>query len=343
MRGISDLDCLKNGKRSLALNLKDKKGIEILKKLTAKSDVLIEPFRSGVMESLGLGPQTLQDINPRLIYARLTGFGQSGPYASMAGHDINYVATSGVLSFLGRKNEKPTPPVNLLADFGGGGLTCALGIILALFEREKSGKGQVIDCSMVEGTAYLSSWLFRSQQLPIWGNERGNNVLDTGSHFYDTYETSDGKYMAVGALENQFYDILVEKLNTDGLSEQWNDFEWKKKILKAVFKTKTREEWCKIFDGTDACVTPVLEHNEAPNHPHNKERESFIRLENGIVAPKPAPKLNRTPGVSMADVPDVENGADTEDILLELGYTKNDIEQLNKEQVVKIIPKKSKL
>lgn len=334
---------MKNGKKSLALNLKDKKGIEILKKLARRSDVLIEPFRSGVMEGLGLGPKVLQEINPRLIYARLTGFGQSGPYAPMAGHDINYVATSGVLSFLGRKNEKPTPPVNLLADFGGGGLSCALGIILALFERTKSGKGQVIDSSMVEGTAYLSSWLFRSQHLPIWGNERGNNILDTGSHFYETYETSDGKFMAVGALESQFYEILVEKLNIDGLSEQWSDFDWKKKILKAVFKTKTRDEWCKIFDGTDACVTPVLEAYEAPNHPHNKERESFDVLENGIVAPKPAPKLSRTPGVSTAEMPVVENGADTEEILLELGFTKEDVEQLNKDQVVKTVSKKAKL
>ncbi|XP_072353421.1 alpha-methylacyl-CoA racemase isoform X3 [Scyliorhinus torazame] len=203
-------DVLGRGKRSVALNIKKPEGAEVLKQLCNRSDVLIEPFRRGVMEKLGLGPEGMLEQNPKLIYARLSGFGQSGQYSKNAGHDINYIALSGLLSKFGRKGENPYAPLNVVADFAGGGLMCAMGIILALYERIKSGKGQVIDANMVEGAAYCSSWLWKSQQLSLWNRERGENLLDTGAPFYETYKTSDGKYMAVGALEPQFYDKLIE-------------------------------------------------------------------------------------------------------------------------------------
>lgn len=205
-----ELDCLANGKKSLALNLKHSKGVRILKNLCRSSDVLIEPFRKGVMEKLNLGPDILLKENPRLIYARLSGYGHSGAFSDNSGHDINYVALSGLLSSIGRKGENPIHPVNLVADFGGGGLMCALGIILALFERTNSGVGQVVDNAMVNGAAYLGSWIYRSQKLPVWGKDRGENLLDTGAHFYEVYRTKDGKFISVGALEPQFYLELLQ-------------------------------------------------------------------------------------------------------------------------------------
>lgn len=204
------MDCLSNGKKSISLDIRTSKGASILKSLCKQSDVLIEPFRRGVMEKLNLGPDVLLKDNPRLIYARLTGYGQSGPLSNRVGHDINYVAYSGLLSLLGREDEKPSPPINLIADFGGGGLTCAFGILLALQERNSSGLGQVVDSSMVNGAAYLGSWLYRSQNLPVWGKSKGNNWLDTGAHFYEVYQTKDGKYMSVGAIEPQFYQQLID-------------------------------------------------------------------------------------------------------------------------------------
>lgn len=205
-----DLDCMANGKKSVALNLKHPAGLIALKKICNKSDVLIEPFRRGVMEKMNLGPDILLKENPQLIYARLSGYGHSGLFSHNAGHDINYVALSGLLSLFGRRSENPLPPVNSIADFGGGGLMCALGIVLALFERKSSGLGQVVDNSMVNGAAYLGSWLYRSQNLPIWGKERGENILDSGAHFYEVYKTKDGKFLSVGALEPQFYEELLK-------------------------------------------------------------------------------------------------------------------------------------
>lgn len=205
------MDVLSNGKKSLALDMQDPKGVNIFKTLCKESDVLIEPFRKGVMERLNLGPDVLLKENPKLIYARLTGYGQSGPLSTVAGHDINFVAYSGILSLLGREHENPKPPINIIADFGGGGLMCALGIMLALYERTQSGLGQVVDNSMVNGASYLSSWLYRSQRLPlIWGQPRGNNMLDSGAHFYEVYKTKDGKFMTVGAIEPQFYQDLID-------------------------------------------------------------------------------------------------------------------------------------
>lgn len=336
------MDCLRNGKRSLAIDLKSPKGIEIVRKLSRKSDVLIEPFRKGVMENLGLGPGALMGDNPRLIYARLSGFGQIGPYSGKAGHDINFLALSGILSLLGRKHENPIPPCNLLGDFGGGGLICAFGILLALLERSKSGKGQVVDSSIADGTAYLCSWIFRSQKLPIWGKPRGQNMLDTGVHFYETYKTKDNKYIAIGAIESKFYDNLVEKLNNNTLKDQFTNFNEKKKILADIFATKTRDEWCTVFEDCDACFAPILELSEVADYPHNKEKGNFLLTSDGTV-PKPAPVLSRTPGESKANCSATENGSDTQQIMLELGYTQNEIEKLNDESVIKVVSSQCKL
>jgi len=271
------------------------------------SDVIIEPFRPGVMEKLGLGPEVLLKDNPRLIYARLTGFGADGRgiFGKRAGHDINYIATSGVLSMFGRKGENPYAPVNFAADFAGGGLLCAFGICTALLERARSGKGQVVDSAMVEGSAYVASWMFRSRNLPIWGNPRGENILDGAAHFYETYETKDGKFMAAGALEPQFYALLLQGLGlTENQAPHFANFEESKKLFTNIFKSKTQSEWCKIFDGIDACVTPVLDWQEAPNHPHNKARDVFRQKtdESDPVVPNPAPKLSRTPATSQYGV-----------------------------------------
>ncbi|KYQ58461.1 Alpha-methylacyl-CoA racemase [Trachymyrmex zeteki] len=322
------LDCLGHGKRSISLNLKSEEGINIFKKLSDQSDVIIDTYRRGVMEKLKIGPNELMVTNKKLIYARLTGYGQNGSFANMAGHDINYLGLSGLLSLFGRYNEKPTPPINLAADFGGGGLMCALGIILALYERTQSNVGQVIDASMVEGSAYLGSWLFRSQKMGIWENPRGRNLLDTGSHFYDTYETKDKLYMCVGALEPQFYKIFLEKL---GLSSnevpQYENFEKNRSKITEIFKTKTQAEWCAIFDGTDACVTPVLNLKDVTLHIHNKQRQTFTIVEDNLI-PNPAPRLSRTPGISLGNQRNPQAGEDTVQILTELKFQPNEIDHL---------------
>lgn len=331
-----EMDCLGNGKTSLALNLKAKESVNIIKKLSKNSDVLIEPFRPGVMEGLGLGPNVLLKENPRLIYARLTGYGDKGVYSPRAGHDINYLSLSGLLSLFGRAGEKPIAPLNLAADFGGGGLMCAFGIVLALLQRQSSNVGQVIDCNMVEGSSYLGSWLYRSQHLPIWGKPRGHNFLDTGRHFYETYETKDGKFMAVGALEPQFYAQLLKGL---GLSPdeitQFDNYEESKKVFTKRFLEKTQDEWRVIFDKCDACVTPVLSLEEAPLHPHNAERNAFVvSHENGQLVPGPAPRLSVTPGMSQAVTPAPKRGQHTVSVLQDLGYTRSDIAKLENMNVI---------
>ncbi|XP_032679695.1 alpha-methylacyl-CoA racemase [Odontomachus brunneus] len=323
--GVQIFDCLGHGKRSIALNLKSQEGIEIFKKLSSQSDVIIDTYRKGVMEKLKIGPEDLMTINKKLIYARLTGYGQSGPYAKMAGHDINYLGLSGLLSLFGRYNEKPTPPVNLAADFGGGGLMCALGIILALYERCNSNVGQVVDASMVEGSAYLGSWLFRSQKLPIWGNSRGKNILDGGAHFYDTYETKDKRYMCVGALEPQFYEVFLEKLGlTSDEMPQYENFEENRRKITEIFKKKTQAQWCAIFDGTDACVTPLLSLQDAASHVHNQHRKAFTTAANDVI-PNPSPRLSRTSAVSAGTRENLQPGQNTVEILTELKYQSKEI------------------
>nr|XP_020662766.1 alpha-methylacyl-CoA racemase [Pogona vitticeps] len=325
------------GKRSLAVDLKQPLGPATLRRLCQKADVLIDPFRIGVLEKLGLGPDILCQDNPKLIYARLTGFGHAGKYAKMAGHDINYLAVSGVLSKLGRKDENPYAPINLLADFAGGGVMCAMGIVMALYERVTSGKGQVIDSSMVEGTAYLSSFLWKSQNIGLWNRPRGENLLDSGAPFYETYKTADGKYMAVGALEPQFYAQLISGLGLDSrkLPSQMSFSDWPemKKMFADIFIKKTQAEWCEIFDDTDACVTPVLTFDDVASHPHNKERGSFLKNDQEEISPRPSPVFSRTPATpSFKRDPFI--GEHTKEVLLEYGFTKEEISKLHSLKVI---------
>ncbi|KAI5705526.1 hypothetical protein M8J75_016033 [Diaphorina citri] len=327
-------DTVGYGKKSLCINLKKAKGLSVMKNLANQSDVILEPFRKGVMEKLQLGPDVLCKSNPRLIYARLSGYGQDGPYSSMAGHDINYLGLSGILSLLGWRNRNPTPPCNLAADFGGGGLMCALGIVMALFERSKSGRGQVIDCNMVEGSAYLGSWLTRTQDTFLWDKPRGENLLDGGAHFYDTYETKDGRFMAVGALESQFYAQLLAGLGMTEEELPQHEVETGRAKLTEKFKEKTQAEWCEIFDNTDACVTPVLSLSQATSHPHNVHRGSFIPNRAGVVAPAPAPRLSRTPGTSKITEPNPAPGVHTREVLRHFGYSDANIEELIREDVI---------
>ncbi|XP_065163479.1 alpha-methylacyl-CoA racemase [Atheta coriaria] len=333
------VDILGNGKKTIALDLKKSEAIKVIKQLSNQSDVLIDPFRAGVLEKLGLGPDILCKENARLVYSRLTGYGQSGNFAKRAGHDINYMAMSGFLSLLGRKNEKPLFPINYAADFAGGGLVCAFGIVMALFERAISGKGQVIDSNMTEGTAYVSSWLARSQNTMLFTNARGENLLDSGAHFYDVYETKDGKFMAVGAIEPQFYQELLDGLCLSLDEAPYLDFEEGKKLFTKKFLEKTQEEWSQIYESTDACVTPILSYEEAANHPHNKQRKSFL-VKDGVVIPKPAPILSRTPGQSRGSEPKLRNGEHTVDILQNLGYTAKEIKQLDEDGVISIASSK---
>lgn len=340
------LDTQARGKRSVAINLKTTEGIALLRKLCIKSDVVLEPYRKGVMEKLGLGPHELLKENPRLIYARLTGYGQSGSYATAAGHDINYIAMSGLLSRLGRSGEKPYAPLNLLADFGGGGLTCALGIVLALLERTKSGKGQIIDASMVEGAAYMGSFLWKSRSIGLWNRSRGENMLDSGAPFYDTYQTLDGQFMAVGAIEPQFYKRLLKGLELDAgeLPSQMSFDDWPelRRIFTERFASKTQAEWSEIFDGTDACVTPVLSFDQVSSHPHNRERGSFMKDSSGEESPRPAPVLSRTPAEPCL-TSDPVTGEHTAEVLQEYGFTSPQIDQMLSAGVIECNAVKAKL
>ena len=322
------------GKRSMRVNLKTDQGIEIVKKMIRDCDVLVEPYRPGVMESLQLGPDDAHALNEKLIYARLTGWGQDGSYASMAGHDINYIALSGALSLFKRKGERPLPPCNLLGDFAGGGMLCAMGILLAIIERSNSGKGQVVDAAMLDGAANLSTLFYGLLAHHLMTLDIGTNVLDSGSPFYQTYETSDGKFMAVGAIEGRFYAELLEGLEVDpsSLPQQFDMPKWPEMTERfaEVFKTKTRDQWAAVFEGKDACVAPVLDLDEVEHHPHNKERDIIINID-GVPQPAPAPKLSRTPGrATEAKGP---RGANTEEILTDLGYSGEEIKGFFEGQV----------
>ena len=290
------------GKRSIALDLKQADNVTLLLSLLDQADVFIDPFRPGVCERLGIGPDVVCARHPRIIYGRMTGFGQDGPLALVAGHDIDYIAMSGVLSLLGRAGEKPTPPINLLGDFAGGGLMLALGIAAAAFERTVSGVGQVIDAAMVDGAAVVAA-PFMAASRDGWG-PRGTNHIDTGAHFYDTYACSDGEFIAVGAIEPQFYAELLSRL---GLSAdefpQWDRILWPalKVQMAAVFAGRTRAEWCELLEGTESCFTPVLSMSEAAEHPHNVARGTFVEI-NGNLTPAPAPRFSRTPGLARPPV-----------------------------------------
>lgn len=317
------------GKRSMRINLKSPVGVGIVRKMIQFSDVLIEPYRPGVMEKMGLGPDNALAINPRLIYARLTGWGQQGPYAHMAGHDINYIALAGALSLFKRKGERPLPPCNLLGDFAGGGMLCALGILLALIERNRSNKGQVVDSAIIDGAALLSTFFYGLMANHLMTLDIGTNMVDSGAPYYQVYETADGKYMAVGAIEGRFYEELLKGLDLNPASlpaqndmAKWPDMQ---NQFKDLFKTRTRDEWVAIFDGKDACVAPVLKLDEVIDNPHNKSRHLLTDV-SGLIQPNPAPRLSRTPG--KIDKESRERGAETGQILIDLGYSKGEIEHL---------------
>ncbi|MFW5933958.1 MAG: CaiB/BaiF CoA transferase family protein, partial [Actinomycetota bacterium] len=289
---------LSRNRRSVAVDLKDADGLATARRLIASADVLVEGFRPGVTERLGLGPDELCGADPRLIYARMTGWGQDGPLAPRAGHDLDYAAVAGALHPIGRPDEPPPPPVNFLADFGGGGTFLAIGVLAALIERERSGRGQVVDAAMVDGAASLTTFLHGLLAAGAWTTERGSNLLDGAAPYYDTYRCADGRFVAVGALEPQFFAQLCEVLGLD--PQQWPQHDrdaWpeQKARLAELFATRTRDQWVAAFEGTDACVAPVLDLTEAPEHPHNVARGSFVEVE-GVTQPAPAPRLSRTPG-----------------------------------------------
>lgn len=327
--GAASHDLIARGKRSVALDMKNPKGVDTLLRLLDGADVLIDPFRPGVLERLGAGPEVVLARNPRLVYGRLTGYGQTGAYANMAGHDIDYIAISGALSLIGRRGEKPLAPVNLLGDFAGGGMACAMGIAFALLERTRSGKGQVVDAAMTDGAAHLASFLFKFRAAGMWSDDRGSNFLDGGAPFYDTYRTKDEKYVAVGAIEPQFYAALLHGLGFDAkaMPPQNDRAHWPDTARRfaEAFATKTRAEWCAVFDGTDACVAPVLGLPEVGDHPHNRERGLMVEGEGGL-EPAPAPRLVRTPGVGGRSRPKV--GQHTRAVLAEAGFGTAEIETL---------------
>ncbi len=292
-------DILNRNRERIELDLKDPAAIAQLKQLARSADALIEGYRPGVIERLGLGPEVLLAENPKIVIGRMTGWGQDGPMAPLAGHDINYIALAGALHSYGRKGEKPTFPVNAVGDFGGGGMMLAFGIVAGILNARSTGKGQVVDCAMVDGAAILSAMTYTFLANGQWRDERGVNLLDSGTHFYDTYETSDGKWISLGSIEPQFYALLLEKTGLTGdpdFAQQMNPAKWDelKGRLIALFRTKTRDAWCALMDGTDVCFAPVLSLTEAPQHPHNVARGTFVE-DGGIIQPAPAPRFSVTP------------------------------------------------
>ena len=299
-------DILNRNRERIELDLKDPGAIARLKELVASADALIEGYRPGVIERLGLGPEVLLALNPKLVIGRMTGWGQDGPMAPLAGHDINYIALSGALHSYGRAGEKPTFPVNAVGDFGGGGMLLAFGVVAAILHVRSGGIGQVVDAAMVDGAAVLSAMTYTFLGNGQWQDERGVNLLDSGTHFYDTYETSDGKWISLGSIEPQFYGLLLEKTGLAGdpdFAQQMNPAQWGplKARMTALILTKTRDEWCAIMDDTDICFAPVLSLREAPKHRHNVARGTFVE-DGGMVQPAPAPRFSATPAppVSLA-------------------------------------------
>jgi alpha-methylacyl-CoA racemase len=322
---------LHRGRRSVAMDLKNPAAIAAILRLAERADVLIEGYRPGTMERLGLGPDACAAVNPRLVYARVTGWGQDGPNARLAGHDINYIAVAGALDPIGRAGGPPVPPVNLVADYGGGGMFAAFGVACALFEARQSGQGQVVDAAMTDGAAVLTTALHWMRAAGTWTGARGTNRLDSGAHFYDVYETADGRYVSVGAIEPRFYAELrkVLRLTAPAWDRQNDRAAWPqlKEELAAIFRTKTRDEWCRVFAeaGADACVAPVLSPGEAPADPHNAARGTFLTRD-GVTFPAPAPRLSRTPAV--AGWPPPEPGQDTTEALRDWGFSDDAIAEL---------------
>jgi alpha-methylacyl-CoA racemase len=292
-------DILQRGRRSIAVDLKSPEGVEVVLRLAEQADGMYEPFRPGVAERLGIGPEAALARNPKLVYGRMTGWGQDGPYAHTAGHDINYISLAGALFHMGRKGGPPTFPMNLVGDFGGGGMLLAYGMLAGLLHASRTGEGQVIDAAMVDGTAALMAMFHAFTAMGILEEARGENMLDSGAHFYDVYECADGEYVSIGSIEPQFYAELLRLTGLEGedLPYQMDKSQWAamKERLAAIFRSKTRDEWCEVMEGTDVCFAPVLRMSEAVHHPHNVQRGTFIRRD-GIVQPAPAPRFSATPG-----------------------------------------------
>jgi alpha-methylacyl-CoA racemase len=328
-------DPLTRSRRSIGLDLKSPQGVELVLRMTTNADVFVEGYRPGVAERMGLGPTVCLARNPRLIYGRMTGWGQTGPLATAAGHDINYIAVAGALDTIGRAGERPVPPLNLVGDFGGGGLMLAMGVLAALYERTTSNKGQVVDASMVDGAALLTTQLHGMHAVGLWPGARGENMLDGGAPFYDTYRTSDGRYIAVGAIEQRFWTALLSvlDLHPDQIPDRADPANWPalREALAARIATRTRDDWAALAEGTDACLTPVLTPWEAPDHPHNTARETFVSV-GGVTQPAPAPKFGRTPPTT--PTPPSPTGSDTEAVLMELGLTAHEMAALREDRII---------
>jgi alpha-methylacyl-CoA racemase len=328
-------DVLARGRRCVAVDVKAEAGRQVVERLAAKADALIEGFRPGVMERLGLGPDALLALNPKLVFGRMTGFGQEGPLAQMAGHDIDYIALAGALHAIGRRGAAPVPPLNLVGDFGGGGMFLAFGVVCALLEAQRSGKGQVVDAAMVDGSATLMALTYGLLSQGTWKDERGVNILDGAAPWYDTYETKDGKWVAVGAIEKRFYEELVERLGLkfSELPGQHDRAGWPdlRRRFAEVIVSRTRDEWERVFAGSDACVAPVLALGEVASHPHNAARGTFVERD-GVLQPAPAPRFSRT-------VPEMgaaarAPGADTAEVLGDFGFSPAEIARLTQDGVV---------
>lgn len=320
---------LNRGRKSIAVDLKNPRGVETTLRLIEQADVVLEGFRPGVMERLGLGPEECLSVNPRLIFGRMTGWGQTGPLSQAAGHDINYISIAGALGAMGYADRPPAPPLNLVGDFGGGAMYLLTGILAALVERATSGQGQIIDAAMTDGTASLLSPFFGLMAMNMWTTDRFSNRLDGGAFYYGSYECSDGKYISIGSLEPQFYALLLEKaeITDPEFQEQLDEAAWpaKREKLNQLFKTRTRQQWCDIMEGTDVCFAPVLDLKEAPTHPHNIDRKTFVELE-GVVQPAPAPRFSRTQGEIQG--PAAMAGEHTREVLSAWNFTDQEIGEL---------------
>ena len=326
---------LNRGRRSVAVDLMSPEGVEAVLRLVESADALIEGFRPGVMEKLGLGPDVCLARNPRLVFGRMTGWGQDGPMAKAAGHDINYIALTGAVHSIGIAGGPPVPPLNLVGDFGGGALYLAFGVCAALLEARSSGLGQVVDVSMVDGASSLMAAIYGLHGSGAWANERGTNVLDTGAHFYGTYECADGNYVSIGSIEGKFHDELLEKLGltAQDIPDRMDNDRWveHKARLVELFKAKTRDEWCVIMEGTDICFAPVLNLDEAPKHPHNVARGTFVEIE-GVVQPGPAPRFSRTPG--QVQGPPAARGEHSREALADWGFSVEELAKLEANGVI---------
>ena len=332
-------DILARGRRSVAVDLKAPGGADVVRRLADSADVFVEAFRPGVAERLGIGPDDLLARNPRLVYARMTGWGQDGPLAQRAGHDIDYASIVGAIGAIGEPGRKPVAPLNLVADFGGGSMFLVTGVLAALLERATSGRGQVVDVAMVDGVSTLLAMLHSHRASGIWQDQRGSNLLDGGAPFYDTYQCADGEWVAVGALERQFFAELARVLGeaTPGFSEQLPDqhdmARWPemRALFERTFATRSRDEWAKLFDDVDACVAPILSAGEAPAHPHVAERQTLVDID-GLVQPAPAPRFSRTPGAISG--PPRQPGEDTRETLRDWGFGTDELDRLFADGVV---------